>query len=217
MDMKQARQKMVAEQIEGRGLRDTAVLDAMRQVPREQFVHAGHQERAYDDGPLPIGVGQTISQPYIVALMIAKLELEPGSRVLEIGTGSGYAAAVLSRVASHVYTVERIPELVELAQHNLARCGYKNVIIRQGDGTIGWPEFAPYDGIVVAAGSPKIPIELREQLAVNGRLIIPVGSERRVQRLVRLTRTGPNAFHKEIMTHVRFVPLIGEQGWGENG
>ncbi len=213
MNMEQARQKMVAEQIAGRGIGDTAVLAAMREVPRERFIHPQHQEQAYDDGPLPIGAGQTISQPYVVALMIAKLGLTAGDRVLEIGTGSGYAAAVLSRIASHVYTVERIPELAEFAQHNLARCGYRNVMIKQGDGTVGWPEYGPYSGIVVAAGGPKVPMALRNQLVVNGRLVIPVGDEPRTQRLLRITRTGEKSFHKETLSHVRFVPLIGEQGW----
>jgi protein-L-isoaspartate(D-aspartate) O-methyltransferase len=213
MDMEQARHRMVAEQIEARGLHDPAVLAAMRQVPREAFILPKYHRHTYDDGPLPIPAGQTISQPYVVALMIAKLKLLPDDRVLEIGTGSGYAAAVLSRIAAQVYTVERIPELVEFARQNLAFCGYDNVLIRQGDGTMGWPEHAPYDGIVVAAGGPKIPTSLRNQLAVGGRLVIPVGSNPRSQRLIRITRTGPKSFHKETLSHVRFVPLIGEQGW----
>jgi protein-L-isoaspartate(D-aspartate) O-methyltransferase len=215
MYMEQARHKMVAEQVARRGIHDTAVLAAMRQVPREEFVHPSHQEQAYDDGPLPIGAGQTISQPYVVALMIARLELQPGDKVLEIGCGSGYAAAVLSRIVGEVYTVERIPELAEFARRNLARCGYENVHIHQGDGTTGWPEHAPFNGIVVAAGGPKIPLALRKQLVVNGRLVIPVGDVPRAQRLIRITRTGPKSFHKETLSHVRFVPLIGAQGWEE--
>jgi protein-L-isoaspartate(D-aspartate) O-methyltransferase len=213
MDIEQARHQMVAEQIVGRRLKDPAVIAAMRQVPREAFILPKFQRHAYDDGPLPILAGQTISQPYVVALMIAKLKLEPTDKVLEIGTGSGYAAAVLSRIAGWVYTVERIEELVEFARKNLAYCGYNNVLIHHGDGTTGWPEHAPYNGIVVAAGGPKIPITLRNQLAMGGRLIIPVGEEPRSQRLVRITRTGPKSFHKETLSHVRFVPLIGEQGW----
>ena len=204
---------MVAEQIEGRGLDDPAVLAAMRQVPRELFILPKYRDHAYDDGPLPILAGQTISQPYVVALMIAKLKLEPNDKVLEIGTGSGYAAAVLSRIAAQVYTVERIEELVTFARENLALCGYGNVLVQHSDGTMGWPEHAPYDAIVVAAGGPKVPATLRNQLAVGGRLVIPVGTEPRAQRLVRITRTAPNSFHKEILSHVRFVPLIGEQGW----
>lgn len=213
MDMEQARQKMVAEQIEKRGLRDPAVLAAFRQVPREAFVLPKYANYAYDDGPLPIPAGQTISQPYVVALMIAKLKLEPSDKVLEIGTGSGYAAAILSRIADRVYTVERIAELVKFARENLAFCGYKNVLIHHGDGTIGWPEHAPYDAIIVAAGGPKIPPTLRNQLAEGGRLVIPIGEEPRAQRLVRITRTGPQSFQKETLNHVRFVPLIGKQGW----
>lgn len=213
MDMEQARLKMVAEQIEKRGLHDPAVLAAMRQVPREIFVLPKYQRYAYDDGPLPIPAGQTISQPYVVALMIANLNLKTSDKVLEIGTGSGYAAAVLSRIADRIYTVERIPELVEFARENLNFCGYHNVIIHQGDGTMGWPEHAPYNAIIVAAGGPKIPLTLRGQLAIGGRLVIPIGQEPRAQRLVRITRTGPKSFHNETLSHVRFVPLIGEQGW----
>jgi protein-L-isoaspartate(D-aspartate) O-methyltransferase len=211
--LEQMRFRMVAEQIEGRGLHDPAVLAAMRQVPREAFILPKYRRFAYDDGPLPILAGQTISQPYVVALMIAKLKLEPTDKVLEIGTGSGYAAAILSRIAARVYTVERIAELVEFARQNLASCGYDNVQLLHGDGTMGWPEYAPYNAIVVAAGGPKVPPTLRNQLAVGGRLVIPVGEEPRAQRLVRITRTGPESFRKETLSHVRFVPLIGEQGW----
>lgn len=217
MNMERERRRMVAEQIEGRGVDDPAVLAAMRQVPRELFILSKYRNHAYDDSPLPILGGQTISQPYVVALMIAQLKLEPADKVLEIGTGSGYAAAVLSRIAAEVYTVERIEELVTFARENLALCGYDNVRIRHGDGTMGWPEHAPYDAIVVAAGGPKVPVSLRNQLAVGGRLVIPVGAEPRAQRLVRITRTGPKSFHKEALSHVRFVPLIGKQGWANKG
>jgi protein-L-isoaspartate(D-aspartate) O-methyltransferase len=213
MDMVKERRRMVAEQIEGRGIKNPAVLNAMGQIPREAFTLPKYQTYAYEDSPLPIHAGQTISQPYVVALMIDKLKLGPTDKVLEIGTGSGYAAAILSRIAGWVYTVERIAELVEFARKNLAFCGCKNVLTRHGDGTTGWPEHAPYDGIVVAAGGPKIPATLRNQLGVGGRLIIPVGDDPRAQRLIRITRTGPQAFHKENLSHVRFVPLIGEQGW----
>jgi protein-L-isoaspartate(D-aspartate) O-methyltransferase len=215
MDMEQDRRKMVAEQIAGRGIRNSAVLEAMNQVPREKFVHPTHQERAYDDGPLPIGAGQTISQPYVVALMIARLDLRASDKVLEIGTGSGYAAAVLSRIVRQVYSVERIPELLHFARRNLAQCGYSNIHLHQGDGTTGWPENAPYNAIVVAAGGPVVPGALRDQLVLNGRLIIPIGKDPRSQVLVRITRTGPKSFHKETLSQVRFVPLIGEQGWEE--
>jgi protein-L-isoaspartate(D-aspartate) O-methyltransferase len=212
-EMKQQRERMVAEQVAGRGIVDPAVLTAMRQVPREAFVADKYRDFAYDDGPLPILEGQTISQPYVVALMIEALLLRPEDRVLEIGTGSGYAAAVLSRIVAEVYTVERIEDLVAYAQQNLSRLGYDNVWVKQGDGTLGWPEHAPYNGIVVAAGGPKIPNPLKEQLAIGGRIVMPVGSEQRAQQLVRVTRVSENDFDQERLGHVRFVPLIGEQGW----
>jgi protein-L-isoaspartate(D-aspartate) O-methyltransferase len=145
--------------------------------------------------------------------MIEALLLQPEDRVLEIGTGSGYAAAVLSRIVAEVYTVERIEDLVAYAQQNLSRLGYDNVWVKQGDGTLGWPEHAPYNGIVVAAGGPKIPNPLKEQLAIGGRIVMPVGSEQRAQQLVRVTRVSENDFDQERLGHVRFVPLIGEQGW----
>jgi protein-L-isoaspartate(D-aspartate) O-methyltransferase len=212
-NMKKEREQMVARQIEGRGLTDPAILAAMREVPREAFVSEKHRQFAYDDGPLPIPEGQTISQPYVVALMIQMLHLKPEDRVLEIGTGSGYAAAILSRIASEVHTVERMEALVEYARQNLAVVGYENVFVHQGDGTLGWPEHAPYDAIIVAAGGPDIPPALKDQLAVGGRLVMPVGSEQRAQRLVRLTRLEEDEFERENLSHVRFVPLIGEQGW----
>lgn len=212
-NMKKEREQMVARQIEGRGLTDPAILSAMREVPREAFVSEKHRQFAYDDGPLPILEGQTISQPYVVALMIQMLHLKPEDRVLEIGTGSGYAAAILSRIASEVHTVERMESLVEYARQNLAAVGYDNVFVHKGDGTLGWPENAPYDAIIVAAGGPNIPPALKDQLAIGGRLVMPVGSEQRAQRLVRLTRLDENEFERENLSHVRFVPLIGEQGW----
>lgn len=212
-NMKKEREQMVARQIEGRGLTDPAILAAMREVPREAFISEKHRQFAYDDGPLPILEGQTISQPYVVALMIQMLHLKPEDRVLEIGTGSGYAAAILSRIASEVHTVERMESLVEYARQNLAAVGYDNVYVHQGDGTLGWPENAPYNAIIVAAGGPNIPPALKDQLAIGGRLVMPVGSEQRAQRLVRLTRLDENEFERENLSHVRFVPLIGEQGW----
>lgn len=212
-NMEKEREQMVARQIEGRGLRDPAILAAMREVPREAFVSERHRQFAYDDGPLPILEGQTISQPYVVALMIQMLYLKPEDRVLEIGTGSGYAAAILSRIASEVHTVERVVSLVQYAQQNLAAVGYENVHVHHGDGTLGWPEYAPYDAIIVAAGGPQIPQALKDQLAVGGRLVMPVGSEQRAQRLVRLTRLDEDEYEQETLSHVRFVPLIGEQGW----
>ena len=212
-NMEKEREQMVARQIEGRGLRDPAILAAMREVPREAFVSERHRQFAYDDGPLPILEGQTISQPYVVALMIQMLYLKPEDRVLEIGTGSGYAAAILSRIASEVHTVERVESLVQYAQQNLAAVGYENVHVHHGDGTLGWPEYTPYNAIIVAAGGPQVPQALKDQLAIGGRLVMPVGSEQRAQRLVRLTRLDEDEYEQETLSHVRFVPLIGEQGW----
>lgn len=211
--MKKQRLQMVAQQIEARGLVDPAVLAAMREVPREVFVVERHRKHAYSDGPLPIPEGQTISQPYVVALMIAMLKLQPGDRALEIGTGSGYAAGVLSRIAAEVYTVERIATLVTFARQNLAAAGYDNVFVRLGDGTLGWPDHAPYEAIIVSAGGPDVPQALKDQLALGGRLVIPIGSEQRAQQLVRLTRQGETKFKRENLSLVRFVPLIGKQGW----
>jgi protein-L-isoaspartate(D-aspartate) O-methyltransferase len=213
--MNRQRERMVAEQLKPRGIHDARVLEAMRTVPREAFVHPQHRRLAYDDAPLPIPGGQTISQPFVVALMCQALQLQPEYRVLEIGTGSGYAAAVLSRLAAEVHTVERLPILVEFARGNLARLGYDNVHVHLGDGTLGWPANAPYQGTAVAAGGPKIPGALREQLAVGGRLVIPIGDRPRSQRLVRLVRKDKGRFAQDTISYVRFVPLIGDQGWGE--
>ena len=207
------RERMVRQQIEGRGLHDPAVLAAMRAVPREQFVLEPHRPYAYDDTPLPIPANQTISQPYIVAYMIAALRLRPDDRVLEIGAGSGYAAAVLSHIVAAVYTVERHAGLADFARRRLARLGYDNVSLRLGDGTHGWPEHAPYDAIVVAAGGPSVPESLRAQLAVGGRLVMPVGRSRSQQHLLRLTRRAAEEYHEESLAPVAFVPLIGDEGW----
>ena len=207
------RERMVREQIEGRGIHDPAVLAAMRAVPREQFVLEQNRPFAYDDTPLPIPANQTISQPYIVAYMIAALRLRPSDRVLEIGAGSGYAAAVLSRVVAAVYTVERHHGLVDFARERLARLGYDNVSVLRGDGTHGWPEHAPYDGIVVAAGGPSVPESLRAQLAAGGRLVMPIGRSRSRQQLIRLTRRAEDDYREESLVPVAFVPLIGDEGW----
>ncbi|MDX1623943.1 MAG: protein-L-isoaspartate(D-aspartate) O-methyltransferase [Gemmatimonadota bacterium] len=209
------RRRMVESQIAGRGIRDPAVLDAMRTVPREAFIPEELAEFAYQDRPLPIAEEQTISQPYIVALMADLLELEPDDRVLEVGTGSGYAAAVLGRIAAEVYTIERYAALAEWARHRLEEVGYENVHVRHGDGTRGWPEHAPYDGIVVAAGGPEVPGPLRDQLAVGGRLVIPIGPTPRLQELVRITRVGEDEYEREELGGVRFVPLVGDEGWEE--
>jgi protein-L-isoaspartate(D-aspartate) O-methyltransferase len=209
------RARMVERQVAGRGVRDPRVLKAMREVPREAFVASGFEEFAYEDSPLPIEAGQTISQPYIVALMIEAAEVKPGDRVLEIGTGSGYAAAVLSRIAERVYTVERHAALVEMARRRFARLGYRNVEVRHGDGTLGWPEQTPFDAIIVTAGGPEVPGTLRNQLKVGGRLVIPIGRLVDGQRLVKVVRDGEREFHEEDLGAVRFVPLIGEHGWSE--
>src|SRR5712691_12558652 len=211
------RRRMVDEQIAARRVADPAVLDAMRAVPREMFVPASAAEFAYDDTPLPIEEGQTISQPYVVALMAEALELTPRDRVLEIGAGSGYAAAVLSRVAAEVYAIERHAVLVALARRRMKDLGYDNVHIFQGDGTLGCPEHAPYDAIVVSAGGPSVPDALRAQLVIGGRLVIPVGTTSPEQELLRVTRTGENGYEQEDLGSVRFVPLIGVHGWGAQG
>ena len=213
LDLSDAREQMVRTHIAARGVRDPAVVAAMRSVPREAFLPPELEEFAYTDAPLPIERGQTISQPYIVALMTAAAALRPGDRVLEVGTGSGYAAAILGRIAHEVYTVERHEELARVAAERLARLGFANVSVLHGDGTLGWAEHAPYDAIIVAAGGPKVPEALLEQLATGGRLVIPVGEGRNVQRLLRVTRGADGRFHEEELGDVRFVPLIGAQGW----
>lgn len=204
---------MVSDQLEARGIRDPAVLAAMRQVPREEFVPAELAGHAYDDNPLPIGEGQTISQPFMVAYMTEALEPARTDRVLEIGTGSGYAAAVLSQVVAEVHTVERIAELASTARERLNRLGYANICVHVGDGSLGWPEHAPYDAIVVTAGAPQVPQPLLEQLAVGGRLVIPVGPHQRIQTLVRVRQVSPGDFRYESHFGVMFVPLIGAAGW----
>ena len=211
------RERMVATQIEARGITDPLVLDAMRIVPRERFVPASLAKFAYDDGPLPIGHGQTISQPYIVAVMAQAAGLKPGARALEIGTGSGYGAAVLSRIAAEVYTVERVGALAAAARASLAKLGYANVHVLEGDGSLGWADHAPHDAIVVTAGGPRVPRTLLNQLAVGGRLVMPVGPVARHQRLVRVTRTDAHEYAYEDLEEVAFVPLIGAEGWTEGG
>jgi protein-L-isoaspartate(D-aspartate) O-methyltransferase len=183
-------------------------------VPRERFVSDALAEFAYEDTPLPIEAGQTISQPYIVAHMIEAAEVQPGDRVLEIGAGSGYAAAVMSRIADRVHTIERHPDLAEIARRRFAALGYDNVEVLVGDGTLGWPEAQPFDAILAAAGGPSIPQPLRKQLAVGGRLVIPVGPTDQ-QELVRLTRVSERNYEEEKIGDVRFVPLIGAHGWAE--
>lgn len=212
-DAAERRSYMVQQHIEARGVRSPAVLAAMGKVPREAFLPGHLREFAYEDTPLPIAEGQTISQPYIVAFMVEALSLEGGEKVLEIGAGSGYAAAVLGEIAGEVYTVERIGQLAEKAATVLAEQDYANVHVLHGDGTLGWKEHAPYDAIVVAAGGPDVPESLKEQLKIGGRLVIPVGRNPRVQELVRVTRLSDDKFEREDIADVRFVPLVGEEGW----
>src|SRR3954447_21273472 len=210
LDLARARSRMVDVQVARRGVRDSYVLEALRRVPREAFVEPGFEEFAYEDSPLPIDEGQTISQPYIVALMIEAAEVKPGGKVLDVGTGSGYAAAVLSRIAGKVYSIERHRPLAEAARRKFARRGYNDIEVRHGDGTLGWPEAAPFDTIIVAAGGPEIPEALRRQLKVGGRLIIPIGQLGGVQELVRVVRDGETRYHEEELGPVTFVPLIGQ-------
>src|SRR6056297_3720430 len=211
------RGKMVETQIKRRGIRDRHVLDAMRKVPREIFVSGGQEEFAYEDAPLPIGHGQTISQPYIVAMMVEAAGIKPGDSVLEIGAGSGYAAAVMGEIAGHVHAVERHAPLGREARERLTATGIDNVDVHVADGTLGWPEATPFDAIVVAAGGPSVPEALKEQLKEGGRLVIPVGEVELGQSLRRITRTGPESWDEEDIAAVRFVPLIGAQGWTEDG
>jgi protein-L-isoaspartate(D-aspartate) O-methyltransferase len=202
-----ARAQMVRDQVEARGVRDPRVLAAMRKVPRHELVPESVRDHAYEDRPLPIGESQTISQPYVVAAMTEALELKGDERVLEVGTGSGYQAAVLAELCQQVYSIEIVPALAERARKDLARLGYANVEIRQGDGWRGWPEHAPFDAIVVTAAPAEVPPELIEQLAVGGRLVIPVG--RYEQELVRIRKT-PEGISREVLFGVRFVPMRGE-------
>jgi protein-L-isoaspartate(D-aspartate) O-methyltransferase len=201
-----ARERMVKEQIEDRGVKDPRTLAALRKVPRHLFVPGASAGEAYNDYPLPIGHGQTISQPYIVAFMTEALGLRGGEKVLEIGTGSAYQAAVLGEIAGRVYTIEIVPELAAEAQERLARLGYRNVEARAGDGYLGWPEAAPFDAIMVTAAAPRIPEPLKQQLADGGRLVVPVGDE--YQELIVVTRRG-SVYEERRVLPVRFVPMTG--------
>ena len=206
---------MVSAHIAGRGVLDPRVLRAMGEVPRERFVEREHLRAAYDDGPLPIPMHQTISQPYVVAWMCEALELRGDEKVLEIGTGSGYAAAVLGRLAREVHTIERHRPLAELAAARLRALGADHVHVHVGDGTLGLPSHAPFDAIVVTAGGPDVPRSLAAQLVVGGRLVIPVGPERDVQSLVRVRRVSATEITREALGDVRFVPLVGAEGWSD--
>lgn len=206
-DFAQQRHRLVVE-LRKQGIRDEAVLRALATVPRELFVLAEFQANAYRNSALPIASGQTISQPLIVAQMAEALWLESTDRVLEVGTGSGYMAAVLSRIVREVYTIERLPGLAETAVERLWKLNYLNVHVREGDGTLGWPEQAPFDAVVVSAGGPHVPQALMDQLCVGGRLVIPLGETERVQELTRLIRRNAAIFDREDLGAVRFVPLV---------
>lgn len=205
---------MVEEQLEARGIRDPRVLQAFREVPRQRFVPPELASRAFDDCALPIAAGQTISQPYVVALMIEALALRPRDRLLEVGTGSGYAAALCARLCADVYTVERHAELADLACARFAELGLANLHARIADGSLGWPDEAPFDAILVSAGGPRVPVALEAQLALGGRLVIPVGS-RGLQELVRVTRRSETLLEREHLGDVAFVPLVGAEGWDD--
>ncbi len=212
--MRPERLRMVEQQVERRGVRDPRVLAAMRHVPREQFVDPALREFAYEDSPLPIAAGQTISQPWIVARMLEAARIEPGERVLEVGAGSGYAAALLGQLADEVHAIERQPTLAALARERLAAARAGNVRVHEGDGSRGLPAMAPFDAIVVSAGGPAVPDALREQLEIGGRLVMPVGDPQ-AQRLLRITRLGIDRYETDDLGGVRFVPLVGEGGWSE--
>jgi protein-L-isoaspartate(D-aspartate) O-methyltransferase len=213
MKFDRLRQDMVEKQIEARGIRDANVLAAMRKVPRHMFVSEALMDQAYNDFPLPIGEQQTISQPYIVAEMTQALQLGPDDRVLEIGTGSGYQAAILSQIAFRVYTIERIHSLYLKARKLFDQMGYHNIVMRYSDGTTGWRDESPFDAIIVTAGAPEIPEVLVNQLAVGGRLVIPVGNQY-AQELIRLVR-NENGVQQTNLGGCRFVKLVGEHGWSE--
>ena len=207
-----SRRRMVEEQVIARGVTDPRVIDAMLKVPRHKFVEEALAGKAYQDAPLPIGEKQTISQPYMVAVMSEALMLDGSERVLEVGTGSGYQAAVLALLADRVFSLERIPSLARRARKVLDDNGFSKVNIRLADGTVGWQGMGPFDGIIVTAGAPKVPQEYLDQLSLGGRLIIPVG-DRESQILMRITRVGEAEYKEEKILGCRFVPLIGNQGW----
>jgi protein-L-isoaspartate(D-aspartate) O-methyltransferase len=212
-DFAREREAMVERQLRRRGITEQPILDAFLAVPREAFVGAGYAYLAYGDHPLPIEAGQTISQPYIVALMIEAARIEAGGSVLEVGSGSGYAAAVISRIAAKVVGIERQHDLVEVARERLQRLGYDNVTIVEGDGTRGCPEEAPFDAILAAASGSHVPAPLVEQLKPGGRIVMPVGSPGCVQKLVKATKREDGTLEQTDLGSVRFVPLIGEEGW----
>lgn len=211
MNFARARERMVEQQLVNRGINDLRVLAAVSKVERHRFVAEALQARAYDDKPLPIGERQTISQPYMVGLMTEALELRDGARVLEVGTGCGYQTAVLAELAATVYTIERLAPLASMARQTLDASGYTNVVSRVGDGTLGWPDEAPFDAIIVTAGTPRVPRPLVAQLGLGGRLVFPIGEEE-LQTLVRI-RKEEEGLHEEYFGDCRFVKLVGRYGW----
>ena len=211
----ETRALMVERQLRRRGIGDERQLEAFAAVPRERFVDPELDHLAYFDQPLPIGFGQTISQPYIVALMIDAVGIAPGDKVLEVGAGSGYAAAILGRLARSVVAIERVPELAASARERLAALGLANVRVVEGDGTLGWPEAAPFDAILAAASGREVPPSLLDQLAPGGRLVMPMGAPRAVQTLLMVTRREDGTLDRTDLGRVRFVPLIGAEGWSE--
>ena len=211
------REAMVERQLRRRGIADTRILDAFRAVPREAFVDGEYAHLAYGDHPLPIEASQTISQPYIVALMIDAAAIGPGDRVLEVGAGSGYAAAVISRIAARVIGVERRHELAVIASERLRRLGFDNVTIVEGDGTRGWPAGAPYDAILAAASGSHLPDSLVGQVTIGGRIVMPIGDPGGAQKLVKAVKCTDGSVQQAGLGQVRFVPLIGEEGWSDAG
>lgn len=216
MDYSNARRRMVAKHVVARGITDKKIISVMEEVPRHQFVEEALQSQAYTDYALPIGEKQTISQPFIVAAMTEALTLKQDDRVLEVGTGSGYQAAILSRLVSHVFSVERIVSLARRARRILDSIHYSNVHIHVSDGSCGWAEQGPFDAIIVTAGAPEVPQDYLDQLTIGGRLVIPVGNGNS-QVLKRIIRTADQTFSEEDLLNCRFVPLIGEHGWSEKG
>ncbi len=212
-DFTAEREAMVERQLRRRGITEPEIIEAFRSVPREAFVSTEYEHLAYGDHPLPIEAGQTISQPYIVALMIEAAEIKHGDKVLEVGSGSGYAAAVISRIASKVIGIERQHDLVEVSRRRVAQLGYDNVEIVEGDGTRGAPDEAPFEAILAAASGSHVPKALLDQLAPGGRLVMPVGQPGWVQKLVKVTKLEDGSLQQSDLGDVRFVPLIGEEGW----
>ncbi len=205
------RERMVNTQLKKRGIHDSRVLEAFKKVPRHHFIPKNLADQAYADGPLPIGKSQTISQPYMVAIMTQSAEIVPGNRVLEIGSGSGYQCAILAEIGAEVYTIERVPALCEQAGETLRRLNYQNIHTRGGNGTLGWEEEAPFDAILITAGAPEIPKPLLEQLAIGGRLVIPL--EEDYSQVLYIVRRSKEGFHRERGERCTFVPLIGKHGW----